>query len=345
MLERSLDLLYENYNAQFRHDILIFHNGDFTEQDQRDVAKGRPEIHFHTLIEGSLYWGLPYGLQKDDLVNWVQPRFSQGYRMMCRWYSVLIYDYLNRCGYEWYMRMDEDSFIYSKIEYDMFEYMEAHNKQYAYRMATYDHLEVWDGFAETVQQYIKNKKVTPTFLYDYCRPQNIDGMFTGCPQDHDYRGITYPPGTGWTGFGYYNNFLIGKLSFFLSPPVQDFLWYMDRTGGNFIYRWNDLVTQSVAVQLFLPKTQVHKFTDWTYEHATLQGSRLVWGGIAAGSKDINAKEHLDAFIKGSDYTSLGGVDQAHYLPRTNFMNHPRNVKIYDQIETDIVGPVWGGWCF
>jgi hypothetical protein len=30
-------------------------------------------------------------------------------------------------------------------------------------------------------------------------------------------------------------------------------------------RWNDMIVQTVAVQTFLNHTQVHRFTDFTYE--------------------------------------------------------------------------------
>jgi hypothetical protein len=32
-------------------------------------------------------------------------------------------------------------------------------------------------------------------------------------------------------------------------------------------RWSDLLVQSAAVEMFMPRDAVHKFTDWTYEHA------------------------------------------------------------------------------
>lgn len=72
--------------------------------------------------------------------------------------------------------------------------------------------------------------------------------------------------------------------------------HFDRTGGIYKYRWNDLVFQTAAVQIFLPESKVHKFTDWTYEHATTKGDRLDWGGIYPGNGDED-NPAIEAFKK------------------------------------------------
>jgi len=80
---------------------------------------------------------------------------------------------------------------------------------------------------------------------------------------------------------------------------------MDRVGAAYKYRWGDLLIQSAAVQIFMPKGKVYKFEDWTYEHATIIGGKLKYGGIYHGTQDKDAKvvkafrerygaEHLDA---------------------------------------------------
>ena len=79
--------------------------------------------------------------------------------------------------------------------------------------------------------------------------------------------------------------LLPKLHFGNAPDVQAFVRHFDRIGGWYKYRWGDLIFQSAAVQIFLAKNKVHKFTDWTYEHATIKNGELVWGGIYRGSND------------------------------------------------------------
>jgi alpha 1,2-mannosyltransferase len=88
-------------------------------------------------------------------------------------------------------------------------------------------------------------------------------------------------------WGYYNNFYITPISFWKRKDVQAFINHFDRLGGWYKYRWNDLIFQSAAVQVFLAKEKVYKFTDWTYEHATIKQGKLVWGGFYQGDKDKN----------------------------------------------------------
>ena len=59
MLQESLALLHEHYNDAHRHDVLIFHTGDFGAADQARVLEplsGRP-VRFERVP--SEYWRLP----------------------------------------------------------------------------------------------------------------------------------------------------------------------------------------------------------------------------------------------------------------------------------------------
>ena len=53
---------------------------------------------------------------------------------------------------------------------------------------------------------------------------------------------------------------------FLRPDVQRLLQHVDEAGVIFTKRWNDLIIQSVAVQLFVAKERVHHFRGWSYGH-------------------------------------------------------------------------------
>ena len=48
-------------------------------------------------------------------------------------YAVRIWPYLTNLGYTHVMRLDDDSYIYSRIRYNMFEYMRRNDKRYAFR--------------------------------------------------------------------------------------------------------------------------------------------------------------------------------------------------------------------
>lgn len=308
MLERSLDLLYVNYNDQFKHPVLIFHEGDFLDKDQDEIRKGRMEIEFH-----EVQFELPDFLNPKEVPELWDGHVNMGTRHMCRFYSLQIFDIIQDLGYDWFFRMDDDSFIHSKITYNLFEYMENHGYDYGYRVDIKDPQRACYGFSEAVIAYLKAERVKPhTFFDHFAKPEEINNeyfSFKGKVKlmigsfidkiatkiNYDLNGWT--PSTEWDRWGYYNNFFITKTSFWLQPEVQSFLHHFDRIGAGYKYRWSDLIIQTVAVQVFLPAKKVYKFTDWTYEHATILNEKLNWGGIYQGDQDPKSEETAKAFEK------------------------------------------------
>ena len=291
MLEKSLDTLYINYNNEFKHDVIIFYDNKypFSESDIKDITKNRKEIKFQ-LIPDKL-WCPP---ECDELKNnpdpkkWTDPKFSIGYRNMMRWYGILIYEYLTQLGYEWYMRMDDDSLLHSRIEYDLFKFMHDNQYEYGFRNYCNDHIYVSSGLIEFCKDYCDNDNITPTFLNRYGFDNKISTT-----NKHNI-------------LGYYNNFLISKLSFWMRDDVQKFIKHYDNSGYQYTRRWNDLISQAVTVQIFMDRNKVYHFNDWCYEHSTFDGNyndknSLAWGGLYPAIK--NSKILSTNYVKkwNSDY--------------------------------------------
>ncbi len=304
LLDKSLELLFKNYNDQFKHPVLIFHEGDFSPKDQEEVAAGRPEVRFH-----EIEFKVPDFLKDEQIPEQWQGfhRFGMGHRHMCRFYSLQIFDVLEDLGIDWYFRMDDDSFFHSPIHYDLFEFMQENGFEYGYRVDVQDGLDVTRGFGESVLAYLIAEDIDPYFFYEHMI-KNPGLKYWSDRKMNDlkncikrYLNDRYPakkhllwkwpsaPGfvrrAVYDRKGYYNNFHITRVAFWKSLQVQRFLHHFDRLGGNYKYRWNDLVLQSAAVQVFCPKMKLHKFTDWTYEHATIQNEKLFFGGIYEGKDD------------------------------------------------------------
>jgi alpha 1,2-mannosyltransferase len=288
MLERSLDLLFKNYNDEFQHDVLIFHEGDFTEAEELEIADGRKTIKF---VE--VHLGPPDFLSPSEIPDvWVSSngsRFGVGYRNMIRFYAVSIFDILHEIGYEWVLRLDDDSFLHSRIEYNLFDYMAKNGYEYGYRVDTRDSETTAIGFGDAVLAYLAAENVTPTFFWEHVvyKPKvhlkNI--IRAALMRVRPHRRYRMRPILQYDLWGYYNNFFITKIAFWRRRDVQAFIRHFDRIGGWYKYRWGDLIFQSATVQIFLDKDQVHKFTDWTYEHATIKDGRVLWGGVFQGSAD------------------------------------------------------------
>lgn len=307
MLEKSLDLLYVNYNDQFRHPVLVFHEGDFNKKSQEEVSKGRGEIQFH-----ATQFRLPDFLDPNEIPEKWDGLFGMGHRHMIRFYGLQIFDILKDMGFDWFFRMDDDSFLHSKITYNLFDYMQENEFDYGYRVDIKEPQRTSYGFSEAVLAYLKAERIKPhTFLNHFSLSTSVNNEYFNfkgkvkqkigqaidmIASEINYDRIQWPPSKEWDRWGYYNNFFITRVGFWHQQQVQSFLRYFDRLGGGYKYRWNDLIMQTVAVQIFLPPSKVHKFTDWTYEHATIRNGKLDWGGIYPGEGDED-NQAVSAFLK------------------------------------------------
>lgn len=267
LLQKSLHLLYTNYLAN-NHDntaVFIFHEGDFTHKDWEFLVLESTipiigNLHFVNLANTE-FWEIPEWLRQDDPDKWQgSKRYRVGYRHMMRWYAVKIWDFfhlLNQqegCEYKYIMRLDEESYLHSPIDYNLFDHMKNHDYVYGFRQCSYE--------MGPVQQVFKN--------------------FTKENPDIPI----YRKSGGLCGF--YNNFFIASLDFFRSPHVQQFLQWVDQQGVIYQKRVNDLVLQTAAVYAFAPPTKIHRFLDFTYEHFTMTRRGCpFWGGIQAGYADPN----------------------------------------------------------
>jgi alpha 1,2-mannosyltransferase len=297
-LERSLELLQAHSLDKHPRPVIIFHEGDFKPDDQAFFTKQWPLVQFR-----EIRFTMPDFLSRDDIPEKWGGKFSIGYRHMIRFYSLLIYPLLWD-EFDYYARMDDDSFLLSPVRYDLFDHMAANNLDYTYRVDCQDGYSVCRGFSELVRSYLLASEVKPGTLWSRNIEPTNSPTFHARPQDAwppppkatsgkrrilpagrrrmiagRRRVAEGPVQFEWNRWGYYNNFHGTRLSFWRRPDVQDFLRFLDRTGGGYKYRWNDLIVQSAAVQIFSHPDRVAKLTDWDYEHRTnTPDGKLAWGG-------------------------------------------------------------------
>ena len=271
-LLRSLDLLDRNYlSVNQSHlesvDIFIFHTGDFNASDltilEGQLTEGRGVIRLVDLSQ-TKYWARPEHQLKDRPEDWYAwPLFSEGYRRMMHWFAVDIWDFFSfynqeyGCSYRYILRLDEDSFIHSPINYDIFDFMRGGDYVYGYRMCAYE-----------MQVTQRMSKLWMKRHAGFVPQRSLDLEMCG----------------------FYNNFFVADLSFFQRPDVAEFFRFIDRQGHIYRRRLGDLMIHSMAVYWFSPQTKIHRFLDFTYEHSTFKNTDgcLQWGGIQAGYRDREA---------------------------------------------------------
>jgi hypothetical protein len=201
LLVKSLKLLSKNYLALNNHsenvDVFLFHSGDFDDRDidvlEPMLGGSRKGMLKLVNLDGSVYWTLPPWHAKDNQSHWTTSDiFPLGYRHMCRWFGIKIWNFFEElnsqlgCKYRHILRIDEDSFILSKIEYDIFDYMKANEFVYGYRMCAYE-MEYNRYIAPWFNNWKRKTPLKREITRDLC--------------------------------GFYNNFFVADLQFFLSPEV------------------------------------------------------------------------------------------------------------------------------
>jgi hypothetical protein len=296
MLLESLDLVYKNYLSLDKHanntDLIIFHTADFDKEDL-DTFESRIGTNFRDLVRlvdlsNTTYWKRPKWHENDDPASWYAfPLFSEGYRRMMHFFAIDIWHFFSDygkqtgCNYEYIMRFDEDSYLHSPIQYDIFDFMKTNGYYYGFRLCAYE-LQV----TQRIWKLWRSRKNNPEPIRD------IDLEMCGV----------------------YNNFFIAKLSHFQSPQVQKFLQFVDRQGFIYRRRLGDLMIHSMATYAFSPPDKVHRFLDFTYEHGTVNHTSgcVVWGGIQAGFDDPNADQTLDSFYQ-KKVLQVKGCTNKHYI--------------------------------
>ena len=175
----------------------------------------------------------PHPTHGNGPVAWGHPGFSMGYRHMCRLFSGEMYKFDVIKNYDYYLRLDTDSFIHTPLNYDIFEWAKENECYYGF-------------IAPAVQQ--DNEKVVEG-LWDFVNqvyPNNIPDRLM-----------------------FYTNFELGKVSWFLTSEYMNFYNYIDKNGGIYSRRWGDAPIKFLGINLFMNKQNIIPVQGFTYQHGAV----------------------------------------------------------------------------
>eukprot|EP00966_Prymnesium_polylepis_P196094 4544356-Prymnesium_polylepis.2 len=257
-LVESVTLLYQNYNTIQQDDVVFFHNNMDVVSQSRILGLCNGVQSNARFVNVSEYFKLPVGVPSAK--HWRFPvKFSAGYRHMIRFFTIGMWNIAASEGYEYVMRLDADSYIRSPIRYNVFSLMSKRGFEYAYRLAAWEDRQGTNGdrFHSFVRRYALKQQLKPKWLLESC-------PVTGRSLTNFSSALCGPL------YAPYNNFFVTKVSFWLSPPVQDFLVAVDASHTIYTERWGDLLWHAVALQLFMPLERVHMFHDFAYEHVSIR---------------------------------------------------------------------------
>lgn len=174
------------------------------------------------------------------------------------------------------MRLDDDSFIFSPINYNVFDFMKKRGYNYGFRACSYEMQSIrkaWWAYAEN--------------------NSNIPEVKKTMDKEHS----TFHNGKLKEACGFYNNWSVADIQFFMSPKVQQFLRWIDDSQEIYTNRLGDLQIHTAAVSVFSPIDRIYRFTDFSYQHMTYSGGCPFYGVIQQGYNDVNCSVLIRDFVE------------------------------------------------
>lgn len=149
------------------------------------------------------------------------------------------YDIFN--SYEYYLRLDCDSRIASRIPRSLFSQMKSSGAWYGYFAPAnqLDHPFVTRGLHEYLRTFFKSRGIK--YLLKFSLLVRRDAMF-------------------------YTNFEIGFIPALKSPDFEAAFTALDQSGGFMLNRWGDAPIKYALAKTLLPSRRLKGFYRFSYQH-------------------------------------------------------------------------------
>lgn len=226
--------IYENFNKDLvsQYPLLIMHEGNISEEHQKFILNYEKNS-FVKFIDIKEHFNWPSNISTQEVKD---DRFRLSYRLMCKFHSSEIWEYVKE--YDYIMRIDEDVMI-GPLNYDIFKYMEENDLDY---MPSRFMHEYHDLTNETL----------PKRLSDF-----ISNEFWE-EGDYDQTELWIP----------YTNMYVGRVKFFTSKTVNSFLQTITKDKDFLINRWGDAPIHGVCLKAFSKPDRIRYIHDFICLHGT-----------------------------------------------------------------------------
>lgn len=258
----SMADLENTWNHKFNYPWSFFNDVPFTEEfKRRTQAATKGKCYYH-LIPAE-HWDMPSWISNELYLesakilteNDVQYAGKISYNKMCRWNSGLFYKHPALQDVQYYWRVEPKVKFFCDVDYDVFRYMQDHNKTYGFTINLFDSPE---SIPSLWPETIKFLAAHPEHL----ARNNALAWLTDNKQRPDVNMRAH----GYSTCHFWTNFEIANLDFFRSQAYEDFFSHLDRAGGFFYERWGDAPVHAIGVGLFEDASRVHWFKDIGYNH-------------------------------------------------------------------------------
>ena len=227
------DIFYSNVENKGDYDIIIYHEGNITIDQQKWIQSQTPQLPLLFIIVEFV------DFKYDNYDNYIckptklSDSFPEGYKNMCNFWSISFLSYLS--AYNYIIRIDEDCVI-KKFPADIIDQYKKNNIMYAspYFQNERDGIDVTLGMEELFQ--------------------NLNGGIK-------YFDIKFP---------YSNIFIINIPYFAKNQGVIQALEKIRETGCIFINRWGDLPIWGFILKYYIPPENYIEEKKIIYYHSSHQ---------------------------------------------------------------------------
>jgi hypothetical protein len=231
--KESLALLRTNFLDDYPYPVTAFIENNFDDSWRSEILCIYENVNFSKIefsipeFNSDLYIPefTPHPTHGNGPVAWGHPGFNLGYRHMCRFMAGDIFRNEELLKYDWYMRLDTDSFILEKIGFDPFLKMHKENFFYCFNNIQDDNPLVEEGLYEESKLYMESKKVD---------------------QQNE---VTSPK-------MYYTNFEICRIDWFIKNGYMSYFDHLDRIGGIYTKRWGDAPIRYIGVNYLMDRRNI-----------------------------------------------------------------------------------------
>lgn len=257
-LKTTLYFLFKNFNSIYKYPVIIFHEGDYDDKSQKEIIYGIREECRHLISFKELDktdFTIPDHIDKDKMKKSIEsapvPYWrNDKYRSMCRWWSINVWKYTE--GYEYIMRIDDDSIIEEKITEDLFDLVKA--KEYVF-ISNFVHVDCGVccyGFKDLLLSLYpaKTEQINSSFINSEIEEGNehfekIKKLYEIVEEkQYDKNKFTLP-----MPVMFYNNFFVTEVSFWKRNDVRTLLDIIDKKGLIHYYRLGDAPIMTLVSQL------------------------------------------------------------------------------------------------
>eukprot|EP01059_Diplonema_ambulator_P029952 TRINITY_DN499_c0_g1_i12.p1 TRINITY_DN499_c0_g1~~TRINITY_DN499_c0_g1_i12.p1 ORF type:complete len:638 (+),score=180.87 TRINITY_DN499_c0_g1_i12:1203-3116(+) len=250
-IEKALALVQENFLACWPYPVHVFKEGVTQKYKDNIRAVTTSRVTFTEI--GHLFDIPPNNITMGTLNFWIDVmKYGRGhhfgYRMMCRFFSGIFAQYTFLKQYDYYWRLDTDSWIREPVLVDPFRHMVVKKCRYGHVSRQHADMEaVTRRLYPTVLEWAEERNVAE---------ENITRL---------NRRVTSNTGE-YKRAMYYNNFEIASVPWITGDDYTSFFNYLDYTDGFMKYRWGDAPVRTLAVHLMINDTEICDFEPYLPYH-------------------------------------------------------------------------------